>query len=420
MSGRRRTGLGIAGVLGLAVAVAVAAGLFSRGGRRGTPRPPLVFDQKTPLPALTEALREGDARALAALYQRMTARNDALPKALGDAEAAEWIDVLKGLRTGYVKFGGYGRTSVMPVTNKILDRFAVEPAPANWLNVLAPVHDLFSSGLNDPDLNVRVAAMMEVCRIWGWTPGRSMLPVETDYLADWKEGLIVPVKQRLSDRESKSRVAAVACLGTMPLDNAAAPAIPYLEDPSGEVRQQVLISFASRPGLLSTDSIIKRLYDADPGIPPLAETVLKTRGLNEEHIGFARLLCHPKPELRASLLPLIRNRTDIDPVVWLLRLSEDPEASVRIAAIDALAKRTDPEVADRLAALASSDPSPAVREAAAQHVSPTTRSASANPLPFPRPRRDRVAAPATAAAKPESTVALPPLPGSASLNPKAN
>jgi HEAT repeat protein len=405
----------------LAVAIVVSAGLFSRGGRRGTPRKPVVFNEKTPLPALTEALREGDARALAALYQRMTARNDALPKALSEVEAAEWIEVLKGLRTGFLKFGGYGRTSVMPVTTKIFDRFAVEPAPANWLNATAPVRDLFVSGLNDPDLNVRVAAMMEVCRIWGWVPGRSMLPVEIDYLADWKEGMVVPVKQRLSDRESKSRVAAVACLGTMPLDKVAAPAIPYLEDPSGEVRQQVLISFASRPGLLSTDAIIKRLYDADPGIPSLAETVLKTRGLKEEHIGFARLLYHPKPELRASLIPLIRNRTDIDPVVWLLRLSEDREESVRIAAIEALADRTDPEVLNRFATLATSDPSPGVREAAARHVSPTTQTASATPLPLPRPRGQRERSAARAASPtPENTVALPPLPGSASLNPKAN
>jgi hypothetical protein len=406
----------------LAVAVAFSAGLFSRGGRRGAPRTPVVFNEKTPLPALTAALREGDARALAALYRRMTDRNDALPKALSEAEAGDWIEVLKGLRTGFLKFGGYGRTSVMPVTTKIFDRFAVEPAPTNWLNAMAPVHDLFVSGLNDPDLNVRVAAMMEVCRIWGWVPGRSMLPVEIDFLADWKEGLVAPITQRLSDRESKSRVAAIACLGTMPLDKAAAPAIPYLEDPSGEVRQQVLISFASRPGLLSTDAIIKRLYDSDPGIPSLAETVLKTRGLKEEHIGFARMLYHPKPELRASLIPLIRNRTDIDPVVWLLRLTEDPEESVRIAAIEALADRNDSEVQNRLATLASSDPAPSVREAAASHVLPTTRTASASatpfPLPLPRPRRERSAAPATPAT--DNTAALPPLPGSASLNPKAN
>ena len=39
----------------------------------------------------------------------------------------------------------------------------------------------------------------------------------------------------------ESRAAAVACLGRVPIDEAALPALAYLEDPaSGVVRQQVL------------------------------------------------------------------------------------------------------------------------------------------------------------------------------------
>ncbi|HMB05533.1 MAG TPA: HEAT repeat domain-containing protein, partial [Isosphaeraceae bacterium] len=366
MSGQRRTGLWIAGVLGLAVAV--TAGLIGWGGRRGASRPPVAFHEQTPLPALTGALREGDARALDALIRRMTAKADAPPGGLGEAEAAEWLDTLAGLRTGFPKFGGYGRASALMVTTKVLDRFAGEPAPECWLKALAPAHDLLASGLADPDLNVRVAALVEVSRLWGWMPGRSMIAVEDDYLADWKGGLIAPVVRRLSDREPKARVAAVACLGTLPLDKAAAPAIPYLEDPSGDVRQQVLISFARRPDLLSTDAIIMRLYDQDPGIPQLAETVLKTRGLTTEQIDLARLISHPKPELRASIIPMLRNRAadDIDPAVWLLQLSRDREESVRLAAVVALAGRVAPEVRDRLAEIAASDPSPDVRQAAAK------------------------------------------------------
>jgi HEAT repeat protein len=104
------------------------------------------------------------------------------------------------------------------------------------------------------------------------------------------------------------------------------------------------------------------------------------------------MMYHPKPELRASVIALIRERTDIDPIVWLLELSRDSDASVRARAVDALAGRLSPEVRRRLAEMAKSDQSPEVRQAASKIVPPNS----------------------------EKTVALPPLPGSPSLNPKAN
>jgi hypothetical protein len=85
---------------------------------------------------------------------------------------------------------------------------------------------------------------------------------------------------------------------------------------------------------------------------------------------------------------LIRDRTDIDPEVWLLQLSHDPEASVRSKAVEALITRDSVEVDNRLREIAKSDASPEIRAIASKHVA--------------------------------RTAALPPLPGSTSLNPKAN
>ena len=104
---------------------------------------------------------------------------------------------------------------------------------------------------------------------------------------------------RLADRDPKVRVAAVACLGLVPMDALAAPAVAYLDDPqSGDVRQQVLSSFAARPNLLTDDAILKRLHDAEPGIPQLAELVLKTRGLSTDQNAMGRLIVSPRPETR--------------------------------------------------------------------------------------------------------------------------
>ena len=68
------------------------------------------------------------------------------------------------------------------------------------------------------------------------------------------------------------RIGAISCLGYLPLDSAAAAAVPYLEDnDSVDVRRQTLVSFAQRPGLLGEDQLLRRLHDQDPAFatPPL-------------------------------------------------------------------------------------------------------------------------------------------------------
>jgi hypothetical protein len=120
--------------------------------------------------------------------------------------------------------------------------------------------------------------------------------------------------------------------------------------------------------------------------------VLKTRGLSQEQISLGGLIFSPKPSQRVSVIPLVKNRTDLDPVLWLIQLSHDPVESVRISSIEALANYKTPAVQRRLTEMARTDRSEAVRKEASKFV-PTVE---------------------------ESTASLPPLPGSSSLNPKAN
>lgn len=399
MPERRQTGVWIAGVLGAAAVAGLAVGGYrwSQGSKPAAPATAAKLDAQTPLAVLTPALRDGDAKALTAVYERASASAEHVSETISETEAKEWFETLSALRAGYRKFAPYGRATALNVATKALGRFSVsaEGAPASWPQMLTPVHDLLASGLSDPDLNVRVSALGEVGRLWGWLPGREPTPAEVDLLADWKLGLHTPTVRCLGDRSAKVRVAAVAALGTLPINSAAAPAIPYLEDMSedgAEVRRQVLSSFASRRALLTEEALLKRLYDPAPGIPETAEVILKTRGLNDEQISLGKMIYHPKPALRASVIPLLRDRTDIDPVVWFLQLTRDSEPSVRASAVEALAGRLSPEVRQRLAEMASSDQSPQVRQAASKIVPPAS----------------------------EKTAALPPLPGSPSLAPKAN
>lgn len=389
---RRGTRFWVAGGLGFAVVLGVTAFVAFKGKRAAEPRPAPPINEATSMSELARALRDSDARALAVLFQKTTAAPETPLPPLNDAEAAQWVEVLKGLRTGFLKFGSYGRSSALTVVGRVLRRFGAETAPAGWAEALPTAHDLLASGLADGDLDVRVTALIEVGKLWSWVPGRSLLAAEENALADWKDGFQAAVVRRLADREPKARAAAVVCLGYLPIDGAAAPAVAYLEDPkSAEVRKQVLVSFARRPALLSEDAVLRHIYDKDAGIPEVAELILKTRGLTQEQISLGSMIFHPRPEIRASVIPLLKERSDVDPAVWLLQLSRDAEESVRIGAVDALAARLSPEVGRRLAEMAATDTSPAVRRAASKYLPEI-----------------------------EKTAALPPLPGAPSLNPKAN
>lgn len=153
-----------------------------------------------------------------------------------------------------------------------------------------------------------------------------------------------------------------------------------------------MISFARRNLLLTDDMLLKQLHDVDASNRETATLILKTRGLTQEQISLGGLIFSPKPQQRISVIPFLKDRSDIDPVVWLIQLSRDPEEMVRMSSIEELAAHQSPAVRKRLAEMARTDQSIVVRQAASKAV-PTTRRATAS---------------------------LPPLPGSPGLNPKAN
>ena len=392
MTGRRWTSMAIAGTLGLATAGAGLTWMFKAG--RPATQPAQAQAPASPMRTLAEGVRQGDAKALATLAERLAPKADKKAGPVGEDESADIVAVLDGLRGGFSRFSPYGRGTTIAVSTQLLDRFAVDPAPSTWFDALKPVHDLILAGLADESVDVRSVALNEVGKHWNWLPGRAMTPGEESEMANWKDAFYKPSLRCLGDREPKGRAAAVVCLGAASIDSMAAPAVAYVEDPeSGGVRYKALMTFANRPNLLTDDAILKRLHDTEPGVPELAELILKGRGLGKDQIFLGRQMYSHRPEVRASVIPLLHERTDIDPDVWLLQLSHDTDETVRAKAIEALADRESPEVGKRLREMANSDTSATVRAAAGKVVA-------------------KIAG--------RSTAALPPLPGSPSLNPKAN
>ena len=181
-----------------------------------------------------------------------------------------------------------------------------------------------------------------------------------------------------------TRVATVACLGMLPIDDAAVSAVAYVDDPDVDVRRQTLSSFAQRNMLLTEDMLLKHLHDDDAVVRDMANLILKTRGLSQELISLGGLIFSPRADQRVSVITLLKGRTDVDQVTWLVQLSKDPVETVRISALAALAQQNTPAAQKRLAEMAKKDTSEAVRQAARKLV----------------PAVD------------ETTAALPPLPGS--------
>jgi hypothetical protein len=389
---RRVAGILLGAVIITAVVVSIRYGFFGASRRGSGPfgSGAVSINAGSPLSALNKAVRASDAQALAFIQERVSANPNAPRQALGEEASAEWIDTLSCLRAGFPSFAGPARRTAITVACRIFDKFSVEPAPARWVESLRPLHDLLSAGLATED--AQDTALFEMSRLWIWIPGRSLMPFEEQTLAEWKGALCPPVVRCLASPHVAIRMAAVRCLGALPLDSAAAPAVAYVDDSSADVRKQTLSSFASRNLLLNEDMLLKRLHDDDSTIREMANVILKTRGLSQDLISLGGLIFSPKPQQRVSVIPLLKDRTDVDPVTWLVQLSRDPVDTVRLSAIEALGNHQTPSVQRRLAEMARTDRSEAVRQAARKLV-PSIK---------------------------ETTASLPPLPGSSSFNPKAN
>lgn len=405
MPERRRAGLWVAGAL---AAAATGAGLFWAGSSRSKPSataattagatPAAVesgeLNGLSELSAINKGLQDGNTKAVLALRDRL-ADKEGQPRAGVPADEADaWLQTFGALRSGFLNFEPPARVLATSLTVELLGKFGLDPAPANWAEALKPAHDIFAAAFADADGSVRYAALENSSRFWAWMPGRAMTPAEEDALAEWKEAIHRPIVRCLASQDIPTRLGAVYSLGYLPIDDAAAPAMAYLDDPIPAVRRQVLISFTSRPSLLTVDMLLTRLHDSDDAIRDAATAALKVRGLSQELIGLGGLMTSPRADQRASVIALIKDRDDIDPVVWLLQLSRDQDEAVRIHAIEALAAREHQTatIKRRIVEMAKSDASEQVRQAASKL------------MPSPE----------------ETTAALPPLPGSPLLNPKAN
>ena len=88
------------------------------------------------------------------------------------------------------------------------------------------------------------------------------------------------------------------------------------------------------------DQLLPCLHDPDAEVRRLCEQTLIARGLRREYLELGRLLTDPHPGKRLQVLERLDESTELDPGLWLRRLSHDTSPSIRVAAIRAMASRT--------------------------------------------------------------------------------
>jgi HEAT repeat protein len=172
----------------------------------------------------------------------------------------------------------------------------------------------------------------------------------------------------LKDEQLETRVQAVQFLSrggpTM-----LAQMVTALHDPSPEVRRAALTAVAPSEDVLSTDDLLPWLHDPDEEVRQICENALHRRGLEERHIRLARLVTDPKPTVRLQVFQKLLGNDELEPGVWLRRLSRDGSPAVRAATLRAAAEQSVIDLTDRIEQMSQNDPSPTVRQLAKFYLS---------------------------------------------------
>jgi len=142
---------------------------------------------------------------------------------------------------------------------------------------------------------------------------------------------------------------------------------PLLHDPVAEIRRLAILGVGSDPDAISTDDLLPWLHDPDADVRYVCEQALRSRGLQERHLQLGRLMTAGQPGTRLQVLDLLRRTADLEPGVWLRRLSHDPAPAVRAAAVRAAGEEP-VNLSDRLEQMAQNDPCPTVRQLAVYYL----------------------------------------------------
>lgn len=152
-----------------------------------------------------------------------------------------------------------------------------------------------------------------------------------------------------------------------------------LSDADVRVRRAALLAVGPADQVVRDEGLLPSLHDPDSEVRRLAGEALRGRGLRPEHLRLGWLLTHPHPRVRLDVLDHIGRDNDLDPGLWLRRLSHDSSPHVRFAALRVMSEQSLIDLSDRIDQMAQSDPDPSVAQAARFYLSRRPGASAAAP-----------------------------------------
>ena len=171
------------------------------------------------------------------------------------------------------------------------------------------------------------------------------------------------VRAGLGDKQIENRIRALH-FARDPEADLAVELVQALSDPAPEVRRSAMLIAGLMESAIPTDDLVHWLHDSDQEVRRVCEKALRARGLQDESLLLGRVITDAQASNRLQIFSLIKRSADIEPGVWLRRLSHDSSPAVRAAAIRAAAEQTQVNLADRIQQMAQNDPCPTVRQLA--------------------------------------------------------
>jgi hypothetical protein len=291
------------------------------------------------LPGLLARLRDSDV----IVCTNMQAALVALAKTWGPNDP-RGLALAEGLRDGFEPFSLAGQGSALQTMASLL-RDGEPPA-----TMVSAAVAMIESAEKHPELHclsINLASMMVET-----TPGCEAL------CRRLVEGGIVA-------ESPHARVAAVQLAAHEPLrkdEKLLRNLVPLLKDKSAPVRRATLLTLGREANLIDTDGLLFLLHDDDVEVQHLCEVTLQSRGLSERDVQMARLISDEKPAARLRVLQHLGRNSEVGDVgVWLQKLSEDPSAAVRAAAVRTAGLHPNASTNELLRRMSQQDPSETVR-----------------------------------------------------------
>jgi len=265
------------------------------------------------------------------------------------------LDLAEELRQRFDRFNSGGQTGALEIMARMLARSPRGAAPPRLTRAAG---DLLATTAAMPDLRTYVLGLAGAL-------------VEHVQPGQWRDVCHELAMQSFRDANPEIRVRGVNLF--VHLAHGAEPAflarlVPLLSDPSPAVRRAAVLAVGPSREAIADDNLLPFLHDPDAEVTRLVELALRSRGLQEHHILLGRLISDQRAGERLQVLDHLRDAGDLEPGIWLRRLSEDPAPAVRAAAIRAAYFQPQVNLRERMRQMSLQDPSPTVRQVAEYYL----------------------------------------------------